>query len=260
MAEPSASLALDPLNPGHYFACCGLFELASRLAPEVLAWFEQKDGQWYFHLAHTPPLADLLSQITAAEITRLTLDDADPPLSLGDPFNVRLDWWKNTNRNTSSLQAWKCDPRTCAYVISRSMQTTVNPEDGENLFFSTRVAYDMTDSAKKVEPFYFDANRAPNSVARDVGFSCNDLKLKTPAAPAVELLTLIGLQRAIPRPSGIRLFDFHLWTEPLPISLIPAAVNGLLPDSRKHAYRFESLKRSDYLKAFLPANPIGGAP
>ncbi len=253
------SIPLDPLNPGHYFACCGLFELASRLDSKTLAWFAHENNQWCFKLANTPPLAELLAQITAAPITVLDSSDATAsPVSVGSPFNLRLDWWKTASRATSSLKVWAGTME--APRIVRAMQKAVKSGDGEKLLFAIRIAYDVVDGTKKVEPFYFDANRGPNSDSRDVGFSANDLSLETLASPAVELLTLIGLQRAIPRPVGDRLFDYHLWTAPLPISLIPAAVNGLLPDSQKHAFRFESWYRTSQKKhkAFLPATPIGG--
>lgn len=142
--------------------------------------------------------------------------------------------------------------------IARAMQKAIKIEDGENILFAFRIAYDTADSTKKVEPFYFDANRGPNADSRDVGFSPNTLSLETLAAPAVEFLTLVGLQRAIPRPADNRLFDYHLWTQLLPIALVPAAVNGFLPDSREHAYRFESWYRTSQKKhkAFLPSQTI----
>ena len=80
---PTATLSLNPANSGHYFACCGLFELAARLAANgntaepALAWFEQDSAtrQWRFHLANTMSLADLLKEITAAEIVALDSND-----------------------------------------------------------------------------------------------------------------------------------------------------------------------------------------
>jgi CRISPR-associated protein Csb3 len=121
------------------------------------------------------------------------------------------------------------------------------------------------DSAKvskgaKKEPFYFDANRGPNSDARDVGFSTNDLGLETLAAPAAEFLTLVGLQRAIPEPSpsGDRLFDYHLWQTPVPIALLAAAINGLTDSRPQLSFRFESWYRTSQRKhkAFLPAKAL----
>jgi len=142
--------------------------------------------------------------------------------------------------------------------IARAMQKAIRPEDGEKILSNLRIAYAPEDPSKKVEPFYFDANRGPNSDARDVGFSTNDLGLETLAAPAAEFLTLVGLQRAIPQPAGERLFVYHLWRTPVPISLLAAAINGLTETRRPPAFRFESWYRTSQRKhkAFLPAKPL----
>ena len=36
---PSIMVAVDPTNPGQFFACCGLLELADRLWPGAEGWF-----------------------------------------------------------------------------------------------------------------------------------------------------------------------------------------------------------------------------
>jgi CRISPR-associated endonuclease/helicase Cas3 len=264
---PTVTIAVDPANPGHYFACCGLFELAARLSPTALAWFAQDSdtGKWRFQLANTLGLADLLKKITAAEITALDSDDATAsPLQIGIPFNVRLDWWKTATRDTAGLKVWagtmEC-PRI-ARAMQHSVKTATDAADfiPEKLLFDTRIAYDTENTANKVEPFYFDANRGPNAHSRDVGFATNDLKLETLATPAVELLALIGLQRVIPAPVPRmpRNFDYRLWECPLPLSLLPVAVNGLLPDTSRSALRFESWFRTGQRKhkAFLIARII----
>ena len=37
--EPKIRVNVDPTNPGQFFACCGLLELADRLAPGTEGWF-----------------------------------------------------------------------------------------------------------------------------------------------------------------------------------------------------------------------------
>lgn len=256
---PTATLAVNPTNPGHYFACCGLFELTARLRlfPDAVAWFEQTDAGFRFHLANTPQLAELLEKITAAEITATKPEDATAsPITIGNPFHLRVDWWKTSNPSTSALKVWA--GRMEAPRIARAMQKSIRPEDGGDIFSSLRIAYEQEDPTQKVEPFYFDANRGPNSDARDVGFSTNDLGLETLAAPAAEFLTLVGLQRAIPEPSGDRLFDYHLWQTPVPIALLAAAINGLTDARPQPSFRFESWYRTSQRKhkAFLPAKPL----
>jgi CRISPR-associated endonuclease/helicase Cas3 len=266
-AVPTATLVVHPANPGHFFACCGLFELAARLSPDVLAWFEQDAAtrQWSFHLFNTPPLADILEKIATAKITALDPDDSTAsPLEFEGPFNIRLDWWKTSARNTNALKVWagtmEC-PR-----IAWAMQGAVKTATGavafvhERLLLDIRIAYEPSKPDNKVEPFYFDANRGPNAHSRDVGFAANDLKLETLAAPAVELLALVGLQRATPAPvpDMARNFDYSLWTRPLPVSLLPAAVNGMLFDSSIVTFRFESWFRTGQRKhkAFITARTV----
>lgn len=261
---PTATLMVNPANPGQYFACCGLFELGARLSPTALAWFAQDPdtGKWRFHLANTLPLAELLKEITAAKIAALDSDDGTAsPLQIGTPFNLRLDWWKTAARDTAALKVWagtmEC-PRI-ARAMQNSVKTAADAADFiyEELLFDTRIAYDTENPTNKVEPFYFDANRGPNAHSRDVGFATNDLKMETLAAPAVELLALVGLQRAIPAPVPRmpRNFEYSLWTRPLSVSLLPAAVNGLLPDNSPGLLRFESWFRTGQRKhkAFLTA-------
>jgi len=249
----TVSLALDPANPGHYFACCGLFELASRLHPEATAHF---DGNNF--IIHAPTtLADMCGSIKNARITILDPDDKTAsPLNIAEPFSLRIDWWKTTTAFTNALKVWAGTME--APRISKAMQGALDVSKGERVLFDLRVAFDTTDGSKKVEPFYFDANRGPNADSRDVGFSPNDLGLETLASPAVEFLCLVGLQRAIPHPVGNRLFDYHLWTDPIPLSLLAAAVNGLIQPQQHPAYRFESWYRTSQRKhkAFLTAKPI----
>jgi len=36
---------MDPLNPGQFFACCGLFELMAKIAPGACAHFVTDDAK-----------------------------------------------------------------------------------------------------------------------------------------------------------------------------------------------------------------------
>lgn len=293
------SLRVDVFNPGHFFACCGLFELADKLWPGILAHFEQ-DGvtkQWNFVLKgalHDEKqvkfsLASLLKSFANSELSatdnQMEIDsdsddidteidntnDSDtkeakaPPLHLGAPFNLHLDWWDTARGGTTALKVW-AGSMNCLR-IARAMQNAVGQiveqtsflDTAEDILFDARVVYESSSASKKkpkkVEPFYFDALRGPNADSRDVGFSPNSMKLETVAAPSAEILCLIGLQRAIPAPtSKPRQFVYYLWTQSLPITLLGAAINGLLP-RQHHAYQFESWFRTSQKKhkAFLPA-------
>ena len=258
---PTISLRLDPTNPGHYFACCGLLELAAKLAADTHGWFSA-NGSTFNIACSGVSLEELLHRFTAAKITALDLEDpCASPLLIGEPFNLRLDWWQTASRSTASLKTWsgqmKCP--SISVAMQNAIRTSIRESDfiPADLLFDLRVAYTFEGTKpKKVEPFYFDANRGPNAHSRDIGFAPNDLKLETIAAPASELLCLVGLQRATPSNTAQpRHFTYHLWSKPLSAPLLISALNGLLPDSIQHRFCFESWFRDGQRKnkAFLTA-------
>lgn len=42
MSNPNIHISVDLTNPGQFFACCGLLELADRLWPGAEGWFERR--------------------------------------------------------------------------------------------------------------------------------------------------------------------------------------------------------------------------
>jgi CRISPR-associated protein Csb3 len=255
-SPPSFQIRVDVTNPGQFFACCGLLELASRLTPEALGWFDHN----LFCISQSRKFSEILRAITSAVLQQLDPDDATAsPIQIPAPFNVRLDWWKTNDRTISDLKVWAGTMES--FRITCAMQNAMRAPEfaSENLLNIGVVAYDPDDLKKKVEPFYFDARRGPNAHSRDVGFAPNDLGLTTIASPSVEFLCLVGLQRTKPVPvrKMQRVFDYHVWTRPLPALLMPAAAAGILSDSAANGYRFESWFRTGQRKhkAFLSAKP-----
>jgi CRISPR-associated protein Csx14 len=249
------SVKVDPSNPGQFFACCGLLELADRLWPNTEGWFE--DGE--FRVAVGGTLNELIHSISHAELIQLDAEDnTSSPVRIAMPFDLRLDWWLDDRAGGRDLKVWA---RTMKSVrIARAMQHAMQkPEfQSDALLDIGVIAYDPENSEKKVEPYYFDSRRGPNAHSRDVGFAPNDLHLTTTAFPAVEFLCLVGLQRVRPVRYLPRIFDYHTWLQPLPPELIPAAVSGLLPHAGLCGYRFENWYRTGQKKhkAFLSATPI----
>jgi len=254
-ATNTFSLALDPANPGHFFACCGLFELAARLHPEATAHF---DGDRFIIRAPTT-LAELLKQVSVADIR--AVDDSDKPLTpirIAD-FGLYLDWWRFEGGGVGKLKTWagQMSVRSIADDMRRAMAKGMGHADcrlDEILF---QCSQDNTG-----QPYYFDANYAVNAQAQDVGFSIDKLgkggvNIIPATRPAVELLCLIGLQRARP-PLAVnergkeRLYDYHTWAQPIHIALVPAAVTGLLSPLGNH-YRFSNPSRAKDYRAFMPA-------
>ncbi len=272
--EPSIRVKVDPTNPGQFFACCGLLELADRLWPGAEGWFERGE----FGIACGGTLQDLL---TAARATKFagaeSEDDVDDensddheddgivePLLIESPVRLRLDWWAD-----KSIKTWAGSMNV--RLIAMAMCSGIDVEHRDPLnqseivfdppkLATTRAGKMKQPKRKKREPFYFDARRGPNAHSRDIGFSPNDLAMKTTASPAVEFFCLVGLQRCRPAPTPrARVFNYFMWSKPLVVSLLAPAVSGLLTGIRGCGYRFENCFRSGQkkLKAYSPAVPFG---
>lgn len=265
--EGTIRVPVEPSNPGQFFACCGLLELADRLRPGAEGWFGDGD----FRIAAGCGLADLLA---AARAARYVLppsgrDDEDysdedrpvTPLVVDAPLGLRLDWWGEDR----GLKTWAGSMKV--ELIAAAMSYAIDPARGDP-FDQAAVVFDPPMDPRpgikpakptKREPFYFDSRRASNAHALDLGFSANDLELTTLAYPAVEFLCLVGLGRVRPRPVGPpRTFDYWTWTWPIPVPALPVAVAGVLGDPTAVRFRFENAFRSGQRKhkAFGPAARI----
>lgn len=255
--EPTIRVNVDLTNPGQFFACCGLLELADRLWPGATGWFESAA----FFMDTAGDLPGLIGAISRARLTQIDADDdTGSRIGLGEPFRpLRLDWWRDERAGGKELKVWAGTMESVR--IARAMQNALrHPRFLEpGLLDVGVVAFDPDDPRKKVEPFYFDARRGPNAHSRDVGFSPNDLQITTSAFPAVEFLCLVGLQRALPaRTDRPRVFEYHTWGEPLPPCLVPAAVSGRMPRRDRREFQFENWYRTGQKKhkAFRSATPI----
>ena len=254
----SIRVGVDPTNPGQYFACCGLLELADRLWPSAKGWFEKRE----FCVSCGGELAGLVGNLTKAKLAQLDANDnTGSAIRIGEPFQpaLRLDWWHDDRAGGKELKVWA--GRMESLRIARAMQNAMKDERflSPELFDVGLLAYDPDDTEKKVEPYYFDSRRGPNAHSRDVGFSPNDLQMTTTAFPAVELLCLVGLQRCLPvKTSKARVFDYYTWTVPMPPELLPPVVAHELTFSDSHGFRFENWYRTGKKmhKAFRSAVPL----
>lgn len=245
--EPTIRVNVDPTNPGHFFACCGLLELADRLWEGAEGWFEGP----LFIITCGGTLKSLIEQTAHADLVQLNMeDDTGSPVEIGQPFRpLRLDWWQDSLAGGKQLKIWAGTMES--FRIARAMQSTMknNPFHSSGLLDVGMVAFDPDNREKKVEPFYFDARRGPNAHSRDVGFSPNDLQMTTSAFPAVEFLCLVGLQRCLPiKTTQPRVFDYFTWSEPLPVNIMAAAVTGSIPHIIDNRYRFENWFRTGQKK------------
>ncbi|HMQ15898.1 MAG TPA: type I-U CRISPR-associated protein Cas8c [Phycisphaerae bacterium] len=274
---PTISIHVDVTNPGEFFACCGLLELAHRLCPGAEGCFD--DGEFRVQYGDAAAsLGTLLSRFKTCEMLddgqtaskeRADDDDEDTkaqPLKIGDPFNLRLDWWSDKGLKTwaGSMNARKIfvamkaaidenrrDPFSQRGVVSDPVTQVRNGSTGKS---------GQAANSRKREPFYFDARRGASATARDIGFMPDALSMTTEAFPAVEALCLVGLQRLRPAPTDMpRVFEYCTWPVPLAPVLAAAAVCGKLPGVGAVHYRFENAFRTDQRKhkGFMPAARIG---
>lgn len=223
--DPRFCVEVDVTNPGHFFACCGLLELAHRLWPGMEGWFE--DGQFCIASLDLKDcsLEHVLSPLVAVEASTDTEWEkkGEAPVTLGDPFNIRLDWWlkesgeknlfKTWAANATPLQMfckWQAPLCKCFRQISNNKQ----------LFHSTH----------HVQGSYgFDSDVAWNSL--DVGFSLNEHGnyKKLPMHPAVEILGAIGLQRFFPDLNEQKqIVRYATWGIPLPPAVAQLVAMGVL--------------------------------
>lgn len=256
---PSITVNVDVTNPGQFFACCGLLELADRLWPEAEGWFASDVGTFY--IACNGTLPNLVKAIANAKLLRSNEEDLySSPLVIAEPFrSLSIDWWETDQTGAKDLKIWAGTMES--FGIAQAMQQAMVSErfHGPDLFDIGMVVTTPGHPNKKKEPYYFDARRATNSHSRDIGFSPNDLNLTSTAHPAVELLCLIGLQ--VGRPvltEGKRIYDYFTWSVPLPPSLQLAASTGKLTLPGRRGYRFENWFRTGQKKhkAFRSAIPL----
>jgi len=260
LPPPSFTINVDPTNPGQFFACCGILELADRLWPNSEGWFG-KDSREFHVACGEHSLSEFIAAIANAVLTQLDRDDPySTPIRIGTPFRpFDIDWWVFDQTGARDLKIWAGTMES--YGIARAMQCAMRDpkfESTELLQIGT-VVKNPDDPSKKKEPFYFDARRSPNAHSLDVGFSTNDLGMTSTAHPAVELLCLIGIQVTRPAFTGKRrIYEYSTWPMPLGANIMLAASCGAIQFPSALTFRFENWFRTGQKKhkAFRSAVPI----
>lgn len=235
---------VDILNPGQFFACCGLLELAHRLWPGIEGHFEARGSQASF-IVQAPTsdgLKCLLDHLCRCDISGLTeeeqqerrqleerkrqnrLSDTEEErrkelgrqaregkLYLKDPFHLTLDWWQTESEDVSP-KTWA--GRQEIHKIARAAQKALCEALRNNLNLFNLLDYGCVlrtpseyaqETRGTAKPVEPFCFDARRYVhALKVGFSLDLQDAEIVAYPAVELLALIGLQRFRPVPSSER--------------------------------------------------------
>jgi CRISPR-associated protein Csb3 len=254
--NPSICVNVDSTNPGQYFACCGLLELADRLYGGAEGWFA--DGK--FCIAVNGTLEAVLQTLVACEPEEVaTLDNglavkpliAPVRLSFAGarPFTLTLDAWMTIRIEKHKVVVVANPPwnfwsgQQTSFRIWRDLRNalakqlpTIAPEQLENLWFQRALVSGR---------FGFDPGAAWNAL--DVGFSPNEQGLSVASSPAVELFSAIGIQRFRPEVAEDRqTFNYATWACPLPPSVAAAAGSGVVDIPLIVRFRGRVVSRGSY--------------
>jgi CRISPR-associated protein Csb3 len=286
--EPTIRVMVDPTNPGQFFACCGLLELADRLWPEagVEGWFADRK----FCIARGGGLDELLqrlsaatvgSSLTDAELKRLgTLQSLDKRkrtpeivaemgdlrtrwrlerLHLSEPFDLWLDWWRDDAGERTDLKTWAAKVQVLGMVRDFHGLIKNLPWD------ESALTECLTQSVRAdVLPFYFDSDAGARGSALDAGFSAYDIRTVMKGhslrRPLIELGSFIAFQRFRPRPvEGTDRYRFSTWVTPMPVCVAGVLGAAVVELPGTQCYEFRLFSRTQYMKTFLPAIPLGGS-
>jgi CRISPR-associated protein Csb3 len=276
--QPSITVNVDVTNPGQFFACCGLLELADRLWPSAEGWFT--DNRGVFQIACDGTLDTLITAFASVEISSslstsernrlatllsvskasLTPQDVEDKkrlqtmwqierLHVPTPFDLWIDWWRDDHGNRTELKTWAAKQMVSGMVSA--MMAVIRGDSTQNHSIHETLFWEVQDDSL---PFNFDSDLCRTGNARDAGFSADTLGLKSVYRPLLELLAFIGLQRFRPDMTRVKeRFAYCVWTVPLPVAVAGAAASGNLHLPNSVEYCFELFRRTKYMKAFLPA-------
>lgn len=243
------AIPLDPLNPGQFFACCGLFELVVQSSPEARAAFAANEfsprkAVFTIEGADLPSLPSLLETIGSAGYSAAPesdrVEDSVRPVSVTlSAGSYLLDWWLDPFwERTTSLKCWAGQVTT--RKLFEELPPLIRPSvDPEGL---------MNASAKTKSKFGVDPRSAWNAL--DFGFSPNTQGMDSETYPAVEILSAFGLQSFRPdaeRRSGVA---YCLWTVPLPLPIARLAAFAAWDGLPCFEYAFNIAKRGQSYKFF----------
>lgn len=270
--DPNITIPIDLTNPGQFFACCGLLELADRLWPGAEGWFE---GQ-HFHVSVDGSIRSMLAC--------LILDPPHAVSFVGDTLPVKpiiaplaltfdadgsirfiLDFWIKIITRSGSVRAvaappwnmWAGNQKSHSIWLQLRNELRVLIAGDEPTITGARTDEQLSDLFRQTRPltgrFGFDSTAAWNP--QDVGFSPNDQGMAVESSPATELLASVGLQRFRPTvDKGV--IQYQLWNNPASPAIAAAfACGGIQHNGTR--YRFGIVSRGQY-SAFGKARPMKG--
>lgn len=257
--EPTIRVAVDPTNPGQFFACCGLLELADRLWPGAEGWFVK--GGREFKIACGGTLPELLAilvmdpptEIMHLEASGLEVAPILAPLAFtfdgGSTTGLVLDAWTRIALVKGVAQVTSNAPWNFWSGQQTSMRiwSGLRAELVLQLNQFTPEKYPDLLSQRLLQKGRFGFDPGPAWNALDVGFSLNEHNVEVESSPATELLAACGLQRFRPVMNEDRDgFDYFTWHSPSPPLVAAAAMAGVIRDRHTLRYRASVNTRGQY--------------
>jgi CRISPR-associated protein Csb3 len=285
--EANIIIPVDLNNPGQFYACCGLLELADRLWHGAEGWFESVDQFALWTEAHGASMEPLCKAIIESELKPLLPADELKQLDelnkrkadlkkrkkslpkneetirkrlnskriasgfhLGSPFNLRVDWWLVEDCDGDHLKTWAGQQAICGIADAIKAALTVVP--GDAILGTEKVVRRQSDG-ETVAPLSFDSGRA--GTAQDIGYSPDKIGQALTCCVWTEFLTLIALQRFALKPDSNGFFTYHVWCEPLPVCVAAVAVRGQFPQvsACEGRFRLPGRDSGNRYKAFQQA-------
>lgn len=285
MSKPNITIPVDLTNPGQFFACCGLLELADRLWPGAEGWFEGNlfciaEPRASFekiilalrqcNVSNTMTKAEWhrLDELTAlkkkdrtesleSEKKLLEALRRESPIVLSGPLSLAIDWFCDEFAGGSRFKTWAGMQSVLDIAQAMHAGLSLNPEVSESMLWNNVRGIGL--------PFNFDSDLGGQGSALDIGFSFDPLatnettRIEVSCKPALEFLCFVGLQRFRPlEVKGENRFIYTAWNTVLTPSVAAPVVCSAIHLSATARYEFRLLYRTKYLKSFLPALPSQG--
>ncbi len=254
-SETTFRISVDVTNPGQFFACCGLLELADRFWPGAEGWFDATA----FNLRMEGTLRELLTRLVRNAPRLLDKVCGDIPvkpiiapleLTLADDASAVLviDFWMEVKLKNGKVQAiskppwnfWSGQqtPLRIWLPLRCALQQILSNTTDEELFDLFSLHHPLKGR------FGFDSAAAWSAL--DVGFSPNEQGLSVNSSPAIELLSAIGLQRFRPMVSADRSsISYATWSVPAG-ALVASTMACLAVFGRGIRYELPVISRGQY--------------
>ena len=280
MSNPSDTLTIpvDLTNPGQFFACCALLELASRLDKYAEGGFKGS----FFSVAGK--IKGLVEKFLACEVVPIAAESSanddyesgadessvakTTPLMVGGDFNIRLDWWTDPTATTKAkLKTWSAGQKvtdlfngtTKSRATQKGSKITYVPSMRDH--FRDVVKAHPNDWLRQTivtdtpMPYCYDS-RLSRKAAIDAGHYRFGLLA---FSPAVDVLVHVAFQRF--RPRMIEQWNRNLyctWSVPLTVELASVVTLGIIPDLVDLSFEFpiKPCDAAGRYKLFGHAQPV----